>query len=451
MNPRPSVLLVDDAPDMLELLRRNMQAMDLVPYTAANVVDAIDLMGQGAVDLVITDLNMPGVGGIQLVRYISQYHPTIPVLVVTGYPNIQDAVEVMKLGAVEYITKPFTQDELERAVHNVIQRQPPTVTAPQEAEGRTSFHGIVGRSPAMQALYRMIERTSTNRATVMVRGESGTGKEMVARAIHYNSTFSAAPFIAVNCGAIPDQLLESELFGHVKGAFTGAVTNRVGLFQAADGGTLFLDEIGNASAAVQAKLLRVIQDKEITMLGSTKPQKVQVRLISASNSDLGAMVRQGTFREDLYYRLNLLEMELPTLRDRKEDIPLLVKHFNGRYSNELGKPQARIPAPVLAALEQYSWPGNVRELEHFIHRLVILKDDAVRMEDLPAYMKMEAPRTIANNELLTLAEVERQHITRVLDAVGQNKTKAAEVLGIDRKTLREKLKNAPGRNAPADS
>jgi len=274
---------------------------------------------------------------------------------------------------------------------------------------------------------------------------------MVARAIHYNSTFSAAPFIAVNCGAIPDQLLESELFGHVKGAFTGAVINRVGLFQAADGGTLFLDEIGNASAAVQAKLLRVIQDKEITMLGSTKPQKVQVRLISASNSDLGAMVRQGTFREDLYYRLNLLEMELPTLRDRKEDIPLLVKHFNGRYSNELGKPQARIPAPVLAALEQYSWPGNVRELEHFIHRLVILKDDAVRMEDLPAYMKMEAPRTIANNELLTLAEVERQHITRVLDAVGQNKTKAAEVLGIDRKTLREKLKNAPGRNAPADS
>jgi DNA-binding NtrC family response regulator len=384
-----------------------------------------------------------------LVRYISQHHPGIPVLVVTGYPNIQDAVQVMKLGAVEYITKPFTQDELERAILNVIQRQPPTVTPAKEAEGRTSFHGIVGGSPVMQALYRMIERTSANRATVMVRGESGTGKEMVARAIHYNSTFSAAPFIAVNCGAIPDQLLESELFGHMKGAFTGAVTNRVGLFQAADGGTLFLDEIGNASAAVQAKLLRVIQDKEVTMLGSTKPQKVQVRLISASNSDLGAMIRQGTFREDLYYRLNLLEMELPTLRDRKEDIPLLVQYFNERYSKELGKPQARISASVMAAIQHYSWPGNVRELEHFIHRLVIMKDDAVRMDDLPTYMKMEAPRPAASGELHTLAEVERQHIMRVLEAVGQNKTKAAEVLGIDRKTLREKLKNAPGQNAPS--
>lgn len=449
MNQRPSVLLVDDVPDMLELLRRSVQAMGLLPYTAANVVDAIDLMGQGAVDLVITDLNMPGVGGIQLVRYISQHHPDIPVLVVTGYPNVQDAVEVMKLGAVEYITKPFTQDELERAVSNVIQRQPPAVTPPKEAEGRSSFHGIVGRSPAMQALYRMIERTSANRATVMLRGESGTGKEMVARAIHYNSTFSSAPFIAVNCGAIPDQLLESELFGHVKGAFTGAVTNRVGLFQAADGGTLFLDEIGNASPAVQAKLLRAIQDKEITMLGSTKPQRVQVRLISASNSDLGAMIRQGTFREDLYYRLNLLEMELPTLRDRKEDIPLLVQHFNERYSKELGKPLARIPAAVMAALERYSWPGNVRELEHFIHRLVIMKDDPVGMDDLPAYMKVEAPRAAANGELLPLAEVERQYIARVLEAVGQNKTKAAEVLGIDRKTLREKLKIVPGQNAPA--
>ena len=449
MNQRPSVLLVDDAPDMLELLRRNVHAMGLVPYTAANVVDAIDLLGQGAVDLVITDLNMPGIGGIQLVRYISQHHPGIPVLVVTGYPNIQDAVQVMKLGAVEYITKPFTQDELERAILNVIQRQPSPVTPAKEGEGRTSFHGIVGGSPVMQALYRMIERTSANRATVMVRGESGTGKEMVARAIHYNSTFSAAPFIAVNCGAIPDQLLESELFGHMKGAFTGAVTNRVGLFQAADGGTLFLDEIGNASAAVQAKLLRVIQDKEVTMLGSTKPQKVQVRLISASNSDLGAMIRQGTFREDLYYRLNLLGMELPTLRDRKEDIPLLVQHFNERYSKELGKPQARIPASVMAAIQHYSWPGNVRELEHFIHRLVIMKDDAVRMDDLPTYMKMEAPRPAASGELHTLAEVERQHIMRVLEAVGQNKTKAAEVLGIDRKTLREKLKNAPGQNAPS--
>jgi two-component system response regulator HydG len=276
----------------------------------------------------------------------------------------------------------------------------------------------------------------------MLRGESGTGKEMVARAIHYNSTFSAAPFIAVNCGAIPDQLLESELFGHVKGAFTGAATNRVGLFQAADGGTLFLDEIGNASAAVQAKLLRVIQEKEITMLGSTKPHRVQVRLISASNSDLDAMIRQGTFREDLYYRLNLLEMELPPLRARREDIPLLVQHFNLRFSKELGKPPANFADPVMQALEQYAWPGNVRELEHFIHRTVIMTDEPVTLHDLPAYMKVEAARSTPQGDLLSLAEVERLHIARVLEAADHNKTRAAEILGIDRKTLREKLKGA---------
>jgi two-component system response regulator HydG len=443
MNQRPSVLLVDDAPDMLELLRRSVQAMGLVAYTAANVVDAIDLMGQDAVDLVITDLNMPGVGGIQLVRYIARHHPTIPVLVVTGYPNVQDAVEVMKLGAVEYITKPFTQAELERAVNKVVQQEQPVANGTREnAEERTAFHGLIGRSPVMQALYRMIERTSANRATVMLRGESGTGKEMVARAIHYNSTFSAAPFIAVNCGAIPDQLLESELFGHVKGAFTGAATNRVGLFQAADGGTLFLDEIGNASAAVQAKLLRVIQEKEITMLGSTKPHRVQVRLISASNSDLDAMIRQGTFREDLYYRLNLLEMELPPLRARREDIPLLVQHFNLRFSKELGKPPARFTDPVMQALEQYAWPGNVRELEHFIHRTVIMTDEPVTLHDLPTYMKVEAARSAPQGDLLSLAEVEHLHIARVLEATGHNKTRAAEILGIDRKTLREKLKGA---------
>lgn len=438
MKPRPSVLLVDDAPDMLELLRRNVLALGLVPYTAANVVDAIELLGQGAVDLVITDLNMPGVGGLQLVRYISQHHPGIPVLVVTGYPSVQGAVEVMKLGAVEYITKPFTQEELEKAVQRALLQQ---TTRPDEvAAERSSFHGIMGRSPAMQELYRMIERTSVNRATVMLRGESGTGKEMVARAIHYNSSFSTAPFIALNCGAIPEQLLESELFGHVKGAFTGAITNRVGLFQAADGGTLFLDEIGNASAAVQAKLLRVIQDKQVTMVGSSKPQRITVRLISASNSDLGSMIRQGSFREDLYYRLNLLELTLPALRDRREDIPLLINHFSERYGRELGRPLPRIPAPVMSTLEQYAWPGNVRELEHFIHRLVIIKDGPVRMDDLPAYMKMEAPRSATKAELLTLAEVEHQHILRVLEAVGQNKTKAATVLGIDRKTLRERLK-----------
>ena len=442
MNQRPSVLLVDDARDMLELLRRNMTAMGLTPFAANNVVDAIEVLGNSQVDLVITDLNMPGIGGLQLVKYLSQHHPGLPVLVITGYPDLNNAVEVMKLGALEYLVKPFTQEELRKAVENVLGAR--IEEAEAEDDVPEVFHGIIGRAPAMRELYRTIERTRNNRATVLITGESGTGKEMVARAIHYNSTWSAAPFIAVNCGAIPDQLLESELFGHVKGAFTGAITNRAGFFQAADGGTLFLDEIGNASPAVQAKLLRAIQDKRITMLGATKPQQVEVRLISASNNDLLAMVRQGTFREALYYRLNVIHMQLPALRERTTDIPLLVDHFNKRFSKELGKAPLRFPPRIMDTITGYIWPGNVRELENMVHRLVIMKDRTVEMEDLPAHMKMQAPQPASTGALTTLAEVERQHIRRVLEATGGNKTKAAEVLGIDRKTLREKLKGEEG-------
>ncbi|HPF90585.1 MAG: sigma-54-dependent Fis family transcriptional regulator [Flavobacteriales bacterium] len=437
----PSVLLVDDAHDMLEMLRRSMNAMGLTPFTANNVVDAIELVEHGPVHLVITDLNMPEVSGIQLVRYLGEHFPEIPVLVITGYPKLEDAVHVMKLGAVEYLVKPFTQQELRDAVERVLSTLGGRTHQPAaQEEMREHFHGILGRSHPMQEVYRIIDRTPNNRATVLVTGESGTGKEMVARAIHYNSTFSTAPFVAVNCGAIPDQLLESELFGHVKGAFTGAITNRVGFFQAADGGTLFLDEIGNASPAVQSKLLRAIQDKEVTMLGATKPQRVEVRLISAANNDLAAMIRQGTFREDLYYRLNLIHIHLPPLRERVEDIPLLVDHFNQKFSKELGKRSLRIPARVLETFACYPWPGNVRELEHLVHRLVILKDSAAAMDDLPAHMKMEAPRSILPDSMMSLAEMERQHIRRVLEAEGQNKTRAAAILGIDRKTLREKLK-----------
>ena len=292
----------------------------------------------------------------------------------------------------------------------------------------------------MQDVFRVIERTRNNQATVLVTGESGTGKEIVARAIHYNSDRSSAPFLAVNCGAIPDQLLESELFGHTKGAFTGATTNRAGFFQAADGGTLFLDEIGNASAAVQAKLLRAIQDKEITMLGATKSQRVSVRLISASNSNLLDMVRNGSFREDLYYRLNLINIHLPALRDRATDIPLLINHFNTKYCKEMGKRSLRISAAVLDALQEYAWPGNVRELENFIHRSVIMKDSSITMDDLPEAMKTSAPKRSSSTELHSLADMEKHHIQRVMEATGNNKTKAAEILGIDRKTLREKLK-----------
>ncbi|MGV9011453.1 MAG: sigma-54-dependent transcriptional regulator [Flavobacteriales bacterium] len=446
MKQQPSVLLVDDSRDMLELLRRYMNGMGLTPFTTNNVVDAIAVLEQGPVNLVITDLNMPDVSGTQLVRYIAQHFPKVPVLVITGFPDVQAAVEVMKQGAVEYLVKPVTEAELRSAVEKVLGTNTEENIV-EDVPGPTAVPhmGIIGRSPRMQEVFRIMERTRNNNATILVSGESGTGKEVVARAVHYNSDRSTAPFLAVNCGAIPDQLLESELFGHTKGAFTGATTNRAGFFQAADGGTLFLDEIGNATAAVQAKLLRAVQEKEVTMLGGTKAHRVNVRLISASNADLNEMVRTGTFREDLYYRLNLINIHLPPLRERTEDIPLLINHFNAKYSKDMGRKPLRIPARVMDALEAYLWPGNVRELENFIHRLVIMKDHTVAMEDLPENMKMANPERRGghkhgDDQMRTLAEVEKEHIERVLESARHNKTKAAEILGIDRKTLREKLK-----------
>jgi len=421
MKKQPSVLLVDDSRDMLELLRRYMNGMGLTPFTTNNVVDAIDVLEQGPVDLVITDLNMPEVSGTQLVRYVAQHFPRIPVLVITGFPDVQVAVEVMKQGAVEFLVKPVTETELRTAVEKVLGMNTEEVADITSDILPTAVHGIIGRSPGMQEVFRIIERTRTNNATILVSGESGTGKEVIARAIHYNSDRSTAPFLAVNCGAIPDQLLESELFGHTKGAFTGAVTNRVGFFQAADGGTLFLDEIGNATPAAQAKLLRAVQEKEVTMLGGTKPQSVNVRLISASNSDLNEMVRTGTFREDLYYRLNLINIQLPPLRERVEDIPLLINHFNAKFSKDMGKKPLRISASVLDVLQAYAWPGNVRELENFIHRLAIMKDTTVAMDDLPDTMKMTGPQRPDDGAMLTLAEVEKQYIQRVLESTGQNK------------------------------
>jgi two-component system response regulator HydG len=439
MMNKPTVLVVDDVPDMLELLRRNLKEMGTNPFAANNVVDAIGVLENGQVDLVITDLNMPEVGGMQLIKYMSQHFPSIPILVITGYPDVSDAVEVMKLGALEYLIKPFTYEELQNAVMTVSAGVAEKIEDQVESEV-ASFHGIIGVSPPMQGLYETINRIRNNKATVLVTGESGTGKEMVARAIHYNSSYSSAPFVPVNCGAIPDQLLESELFGHVKGAFTGASTTRAGFFQAADGGTLFLDEITNSSLAVQAKLLRAIQEKEITMLGATKSQQVDVRIITASNADLNTLIRKEAFREDLYYRLNVVTIEIPPLRERKEDIPLLLAFFNSRYSEEMEKKPLKIPKGTMQLLIDYAWPGNVRELENFVHRMVIMKDEQLDFIDIPNYMKMAVPDEWQTNTTLTLAQVEKQHIERVLAATNYNKTKAAHLLGIDRKTLREKIK-----------
>lgn len=441
MKTKLRALIVDDSQDMVELLVRHMTEMGFDTFAGNNVVEAISILENSAIDVVITDMHMPEVSGYQLVKYMSQHFPTVPILVVTGYPDLRDAVEVVKMGAMEYLIKPFTFEELKAAIDKVIEDPSFNQVVENQDKGEIvdAYHGIIGRSEAMQKLYATIRRTKNNLATVLITGESGTGKEMVARAIHYTSQFSSAPFVPVNCGAIPEQLLESELFGHVKGSFTGAVNNRIGFFQAANGGSLFLDEISNTTLAVQAKLLRAIQEKEVTMLGDTKSQKVTLRLISASNTNLLDLVGKNLFREDLYYRLNIISIHIPPLRERHEDIPLLVDYFNEKYANENAREPLLINKRIMQVLEEYAWPGNVRELENFIHRMVILCDKKVEFNDLPDYMKMNINNRKEETSLLTLKEVEKNHILKVLSATNNNKTQAAKILGIDRKTLRQKL------------
>lgn len=435
MDNTHSILVVDDNRDLLELIRRQLKKVGLNPFVSDNVMDAIEILDNTEIDLLITDMNLPNVGGDQLVRYAAEHHSEVPTLVITGYPDVDSAVRVMKLGAVEYLIKPFEEDELYALISKILTRK---TNQPIEREKRGSFMGIIGASNSMQQLYNTIERTKSNKATVLISGESGTGKELVARAIHYNSEYSSAPFVPVNCGAIPEQLIESELFGHVKGSFTGAISNRAGFFQAANGGTIFLDEISNTSLELQAKLLRVIQDKKVTALGSEKSQTVDVRILAASNVNLWDLIEQGKFREDLYYRLNVISIDIPPLRDRNGDINTLIKHFSVKFCKDLGKKKLKFAKGVINTLEKYSWPGNVREMENFIQRISIMTDGEVTMKDIPDYMKLKISTT--EQEFISLADYEKKYIKKVLIATGNNKSEAARILKIDRKTLREKLK-----------
>lgn len=438
-----SILIVDDSHDMLEVLQRNLQALKFHTYQADNVHDAIEILKDSKVDLLITDLQMPKVNGMVLINYVNQQYPDVPILVITGFPSVSGAVEVIKAGAIDYLTKPFTTEELSASVSKslTIRRAnaKPEQPRPDARMNVMSRYGIIGNSEVMSDLSQIIDRISNNRVTVLVQGESGTGKELIARAIHYSGKYGKYPFVAVNCGAIPENLLESELFGFVKGSFTGAGDTRAGFFQAANEGTIFLDEIGNASEAVQTRLLRVLQEKEITMIGATKPQKINVRIISATNSDLMAMVKKGQFREDLYYRLNVISIESPPLRKRKDDIPLLVRFFLRKYMDEFDRENLKVSEKTLDVLMQHPWPGNVRELENIVQRAVIMSDDWIEPEHLPDYLQKIHSADASGGEWKTLKEVELQHIKKVLRAVGDNKTKAAEILGIDRKTLRQKL------------
>jgi len=434
------ILVVDDSEATLEVIQRNLTSEGYRVFTAANVSEAIKIVESTTLDLVITDLKMPKVSGLDLIRHLKDNYKDIEVMMITGYATVEGAVEAVKAGAEGYLSKPFTDMELLNAVQTALEKlnmrrtaQVPPCLASSES------YGIIGNSEGMQNVYRAIEKASVTQATVLIYGESGTGKELVARAVHYCSPRASSAFVPVNCGGIPESLLESELFGHVKGSFTGASETRAGFFLTADGGTIFLDEVGEMSLGMQVKLLRVLQDKEICMVGSTKPRQVDVRVLAATNKDLLKLVENGTFREDLYYRLNVINIVIPPLRERGDDILVLANHFIRQFSETSGKEPPALSDKAIRVLRDYSWPGNVRELENLIQRVIVMTDtELIDVTDFPSLMRFTANRNMDLDK--SLADVEAEHIRNVLTSVDGNKTKASKILGIDRKTLREKLK-----------
>jgi two-component system response regulator PilR (NtrC family) len=429
--------------------RLSTQGFDIVEADSGE--KALELLDQFAFDIVITDLRMPGMDGTQVIEAARERYPGIIAIVITGFGTVKDAVEAIKMGASDFIAKPFQFDELLHVLRKALEQRrlaSDNAYLRSQLEERYQFGGILGRSRPMQALFQVLETVARANATILITGETGTGKEVVARAIHHNSPRRANRFVALNCSAIPETLLEAELFGHVRGAFTGAVGTRQGRFEQAHKGTLFLDEVGTMSTALQMKLLRALQEREFERVGDNQTIKVDVRVIAATNSELARMVSDGSFREDLFYRLNVIHVQLPPLRDRREDIPVLVKHFLARFA---GVPEAHLSQGAMRVLMAYGWPGNVRQLENAIERAVALSTGRTEIEvsDLPPEMHgapapAAAPFVEFPEEGLDLpaylASIERDLINRSLARTRGNRNKAAELLRIKRTTLVEKLK-----------
>jgi len=446
-NSRGRILVVDDDPEMCRFLAEILGEEGYIIDTVQNGASALDLFTQKRFDLVISDLKMPRMTGTELVRRLREIDPEILVLLVTAFGSIESAVDAMRAGAFHYLTKPFRTDEILIHVKRAMEQRGLREELKRlrtEMHVRERFHNIIGQSAAMQKVFETVAQVSDLPANVLITGESGTGKELIARALHSNSLRATGPFVAVNCAAIPETLLESELFGYVRGAFTDARKDRPGLFQEAIGGILFLDEISEVPLNLQAKLLRVLEDKEIRPLGANQTEKVDTRVLSASNRTLDEMVRQGGFRQDLYYRLNVIRIELPPLRERREDIPLLVDHFIRKFADGVQRKVDGPEADALAALINYPWPGNIRELEHTIERAVLLgKGAMIGIDDLPRQMAEsgESAQVIgaALTKQLTLRDLEREYIAKILETSQGNKTEAARILGVDRTTLYRKL------------
>ena len=460
VRPRTSILVVDDDADMREWVKEDLEHEGFVVETAAGGRAGVERVKAGGIDVVVTDVKMPDLDGLDLLREVREVEPSPFVIVVTGFGSIDTAIRAVKLGAYDYITKPFKIDQLllgidkalaERSLRSEVTR------LREEVSRRDRMDEIIGRSAAMQEVFALMRRLSTSTANLLITGESGTGKELIARALHARSPRKNRPFVPVNCAAIPENLLESELFGYARGAHSTANADRQGLFVGANGGTLFLDEIAELPLALQPKLLRVLQDGEVRPLGTNRAERVDVRVIAATNRDLERALREGRFREDLYYRLNVIQLQLPPLRGRQEDILPLAEHFLLRSARRSSKVVHGWKEGARKLLLGYQWPGNVRELENVVERAVALAEgEFIGVEDLPRNLQERKGQDLLSSAVaqgFTLDQLEREYIERVLDVEGGNKTRAAQRLGLDRKTLYRKLEEyaaSPRKPGPAD-
>ena len=444
------ILVVDDEAPVREMIKKGLSLMGgFSVEVAQNGAEAIEKIEKDVFDLVLTDLMMPEMNGLELLKTVKGTRPEVMVIMMTAYGSIETAVEAMKIGANDYITKPIDLNEL--LIHiSKVQKESlllrENLLLRMEVRKKFEFNNIIGKSKKMQEVFSLIEKVAPGSSTVMIYGGSGTGKELVAKAIHYNSSRTDRPFIPFNCGAIPETLVESELFGHTKGAFTGAIQAKKGLFEEANGGTLFLDEISTILPSVQVKLLRVLQEKELMRVGSTERTKIDVRMIAATNVDLEAAMKNGKFREDLFYRLYVFPISLPDLKERKEDIPLLAYHFLDRYSKEAKKEIKGISKQAMKLLLEYHWPGNVRELENTIERAVIMTDqDTLVPNDLPKDLMEGFSEMIKRGvkDRKSLDDIKSEYIKEILKEVGGNKRIASEILNVNPRTLYRFEKKGP--------
>ncbi|MGO1368992.1 sigma-54-dependent transcriptional regulator [Senegalia sp. (in: firmicutes)] len=435
------ILIADDEKNMIWAIKRALKDEGYTIITASNGKEAIESVKIHEPDLLLIDLKMPEMNGLEALKNIKKNFPNTLAIMMTAHGNVETAIEAMKIGAIDYISKPFDIEELKIQIRKAldIRKMSDTIDYLTEELKNKTGKRIIGESKGLKNVLNIVDKVAESKATVLITGESGTGKELIANAIHYNSDRAKNPYIKVNCGALSENLLESELFGHEKGAFTGAINKKLGRFERADNGTIFLDEIGEINLNVQVKLLRILQEREMERVGGVETIKVDVRIIAATNKDLMKMVEEGKFREDLYYRLNVIPIEIPPLRERKDDIKLLTYYFLNKYSKELGRKEFKLTDEALDTLKNYEWRGNIRELENVIERLVILSEDnVITKEKLPKemlYIKGQIDNFKLPSSGINLEEVERNLITQALEATSFNQTKSAKLLGITRHAL----------------